>query len=222
MGGLPECLQLLIRDASVIKIVRDNARRPAVSSTEMYYLYRCDNPNTETRLPSHEGFVTTAETRISRRHLRSSRFKNLQLRTLDRWQSSASPAPLDFEECSNSGESKSSILLNKDAGSMCPRSPRIPMRRTSDDSKEAANSRKPLNLPVRRRSEDIEEQPKVRVERRCTNSSCDSSASVCDDNSLSTVIGKVLHELQALELLSSQEEGDDEDLAGDTRQQQIT
>jgi hypothetical protein len=114
-------------------------------------------------------------------------------------------------------DSSSSLSFRKALGSVCPKSPRLPMRRTSDDSKEAANGReeKPLKPPVRRTSMEVDLPSAERLGRRGTSTRVGSSSSETRpsfrDGDLSSVIGKLLHELDDLELVSSDDEYSCED-----------
>lgn len=144
------------------------------------------------------------------------------MRTMDRWQSSKAPIGNDSSSFSRGdrvdfGDWNSRSFPQQNAvGGVCPRSPRLPIRRMSSDSNEASNSRKPLQQPVRRGSNDLSE---LKLGRRSTSSSTsgDSMASF-REGGLSTVIGKLLSELQEFDLLSSDEEEgeiDDDPYFGD-------
>jgi hypothetical protein len=217
MGCLPEDLKLLIREASVIEIVPDNARRPAFSFTEYVCLYHSgDDPHRTERNTHWPG----------RQRKTAAKFKDLQKRTKDRWQSSKSIGttnPPSLHQIGHLGrmlddvDTSSALTFHKALGSVCPKSPRLPMRRTSDDSKEAANGReeKPLKPPVRRTSMEIDlptaDRPGRRGTSTCVGSSCSETRASLRDGDLSSVIGKLLHELEDLELVSSDEEYSCED-----------
>jgi hypothetical protein len=226
MGCLPEDLKLLIREVSVIEIVPDNARRPAFSYTEYVCLYHAeDDAHIATQLfrpQDHRKARTTQWP--GRQRKTTAKFKDLQKRTKDRWQSSKSIGtnPPSLQQIGQLGrmldnvDSTSSLSFHKALGSVCPKSPRLPMRRTSDDSNEAANGReeKPLKPPVRRTSMEVDLPSADRLGRRGTSTrvagGSETRASFRDGD-LSTVIGKLLHELEDLELVSSDEEYSCED-----------
>jgi hypothetical protein len=220
MGCLPEDLKLLIREASVIEIVPDNARRPAFSFTEYVCLYHADDDLHIAAQLSRQRDHTRAQW-PGRQRKTTSNFKDLQKRTKDRWQSSKSilTNPTSLQQIGHLGcmldDVDSSLTFRKALGSVCPKSPRLPMRRSSDDSKEAANGReeKPLKPPVRRTSMDVDLPSADRLGRRGTSTCVASSETRASfrDGDLSTVIGKLLHELEDLELVSSDEEYSCED-----------
>jgi hypothetical protein len=228
MGCLPEDLKLLIREASVIEIVPDNARRPAFSFTEYVYLYEAEDDPLVATHPSRQWSHPTNARMAQwpgRQRKTAAKFKDLQKRTKDRWQSSKSIGTRlpSIQQIGQLGcmlddvDSSPSLSFPKSLGSVCPKSPRLPIRRTSDDSIEAANGRgeKPLKPPVRRTSMEVDLPSADRMGRRVPATGVGSSEARVSfrDGDLSTVIGKLLHELEDLELVSSDEEywEDDDD-----------
>lgn len=172
MSTLPQELERIIQNSSVIEIISDNPRRPVVSSTEMSYLYRQDDFNARlTRRVRTRRRTSTAQRDatpsapspypgVSIKSLEAAAPSPLPLspqkakrgilrkRVLDRWEATISSSISTMLSLANpnggGGGSGSSTGTREGTNDSVSQGPRIPVRRVSDETnKDTAPSGKP-------------------------------------------------------------------------------